>query len=889
MAPTNNPLILTANSRLARWLMLDYDRQQKHKKAWETPKILPLSAWLEQVWLETWPDKYLLSKIQSESLWEKFITADPNSTKLSLLHRKSASSQAYQAYTLVQQYKLPTSKKEYQDTLETFSFFQWMYRYEQKLLQWNALDAVNLMDFVSKSIDLKKIILPPSIELKGFATKTPQLQILLDAMERNEVKIQLELPERIDFSDEVSCKAKSAHTCVQKYDDKNHEAITCARWIRKWNQPGKRFGIIVPELENYRSLLQRELAAELCPASVFPENKTELPFNVSQGTPLNQTTPINLIFQILETQTSEIPAALFYSIIRSSAFHSEKSAAIEFEQTSRKQRLVSINLNQLSTQIKIKQSPGLNNFIRAWGTWVSIKKSDLPSKWAEKIFSLLREMDWPVKNNELTLKPETLSKKENLIFDAWKNCLDQLASLNHITGKIHRLTAVNKLLSITQNYLFPEKYRDHLIQVVELSECRGMKFDHTWVMGCHSESLPPSPEPNSLIPSTFRRHLPRSNAKWELKNSEEHLADILESSDDIVFSFPSQEKDNIQEPSPLLKYFPQEKSFVLPSARYKDQICNAIKPEPFEEEFKIPFSNNEKERFKIGKNSGGTNLLKLQADCPFQAFSRYRLHAQTNEIPEVDFDPLVRGNMIHLILEIFWRKFQTRTRLESLYQANQLEVEVKKCVEEATVKITRDLPEQPKFLEMEISRNIFLVLEWLIKFELNRDDFTVLKQEKSDTTKISELTLNLKIDRIDETADKKHVLIDYKTGDAKPKDWLRERIISPQLPLYSTLFSPSVVAFGQIKKGQMGLKGVKDPSTHFPGFIATSYSKETGSSEWEKLLDFWKNKIDQLANEFLSGQAVIDPSLKQETCKNCDLDGLCRIRERDFNSEGEEW
>ena len=119
-------LTLTVNARLARWLLLEQDEQKRNsgEKAWETPHILPLSAWLKRTWLETWPEKYLLSKIQSESLWEKIINSDPNATKLGLLHRKAAASQAYQAYTLVHEFKLSTLKSDYQETLETISFFQ---------------------------------------------------------------------------------------------------------------------------------------------------------------------------------------------------------------------------------------------------------------------------------------------------------------------------------------------------------------------------------------------------------------------------------------------------------------------------------------------------------------------------------------------------------------------------------------------------------------------------------------------------------------------------------------------------------------------------------------------------------------------------------------------
>jgi ATP-dependent helicase/nuclease subunit B len=879
-----NPLILTASNRLARWLMLDYDDRQKQNIVWETSQIIPLSSWLKQVWLDTWPEKHLFSKLQSETFWEKIINNESNSTKLSLLHRKAAASQAYQAYKLVHEYRLPTTRSDYQETLETISFHRWMNIYQNQLLQWNALDAVEIIDQVSKLIDAGRIKLPHNITFEGFEIKPPQLQRLLDAMERNGVKTKIDFSERLDFSDKTSLNQENTHATVQKFDDKNQEAITCARWIRKHSQPGKRFGVIVPELENYRSLLQREFAAELSPASIFPGNKSELPFNVSQGSPLNQTTPINLIFQILETPTCNIPAEIFYSIIRTPIFHSDKSAALTMEKTLRNKRLLIIDLNKIETQFNFENSSELYKFIAAWKNWALIKQFDLPSHWSTKIYLLLQEMSWPEKSEE------KITQKDNQVFESWKNCLDQLASLNHIVGKINRLAAVNKLFNIAQNFLFPEKNRDHLIQVIQLSESPGMKFDHTWVMGCHSENLPPSPEPNSLIPTIFRKKfdLPRSNAKWELGNSEQHLAAVLNSSSDIVFSYPSQEKDNIQEPSPLIKYFSQENSFVLPSSRYKDQICNTTKLERFEEEPVLPFTDSEKYRFKEGKKSGGASLLKHQSDCPFRAFVQFRLHAHKSEIPETDFDPLVRGNLIHLILELFWKKIQTREQLEKLYQSNQLEIEVRKCVEEATNLTCRSLPDQPEFLKMEKNRNQSLALEWLINFELARNDFTVLKPEKSETAKINGLTLNLKIDRIDETPDKKYVLIDYKSGEAKPGDWLKERIIAPQLPLYSTLLSPSVVAFGKIKKGQIEFKGVKDSSIDFSGFKATNYTKETNVSEWSDLLDLWKNKIELLANEFLLGRAVIEPALNQETCKNCDLDSLCRIRERDFKNEKEE-
>ena len=68
------------------------------------------------------------------------------------------------------------------------------------------------------------------------------------------------------------------------------------------------------------------------------------------------------------------------------------------------------------------------------------------------------------------------------------------------------------------------------------------------------------------------------------------------------------------------------------------------------------------------------------------------------------------------------------------------------------------------------------------------------------------LSLSLRIDRIDQTADKKQILIDYKTGDANPREWFTERLLSPQLPLYSNLISPMGVYYAQLKREKWELR-----------------------------------------------------------------------------------
>jgi len=873
-----SPLVLTAHSRLAGWLMLEHNEQQKNKKVWKTPQILPLSAWLKDVWQETWPEKHLLSKIQSNFLWEKIINEDRQVKNLSVLHKKAIAAQAQKAYTLINEHKIPLVKKYFQETLETLSFYEWAKCFESFIEQWGAIDNSQLLDYVSQSIDKGEIELPYKIYFKGFDKKYPQIQNLLDSMERNGT--QTEVPD-LFLPDSEELKT---HVTVQKYTDKTQEAITCARWIRKNYKPGKRIGVIAPNLKDYRSILQRELAAELCPSSIFPENNKELPFNISLGSSLNQITPINLILDLLSITSCCISAGTFYSIIKYPVFNLENEATISIETELRKQRKFTININDFPLQLDTKNAPQLCNLIDALKVWVLDSNKYFPNKWAEKISFFLKGVNWPEKEEKLT-------DKENDIFESWKNCLDHLASLNSILGPINRIEALKKLSSIAEKCFFPEKNQDHLIQVIQINEALGMKFDHSWVMGCHFEALPPPSDPNTFIPSEFRKshQIPNANAKWELENCEQQLKKISTSSKDIILSYPLQDEGNSLEPSSLINIFKQANSFILPSSRIKDQIKDSFSLELIDEKPQLLLTEDERIRFDRGQMKGGSNLLKNQADCPFQAFTRFRLNAISQEIPDTDFDPMIRGNLVHRILELFWRKVKTREQLAHLYETGQLEKQLENFVKQAMKKYSMGLPDQKEFLKLEESRNIKLVMEWLVHFEMERENFTVLEPEKEETVNFDGLSLTLRLDRIDETKDKKKVLIDYKTGEANPSDWVKERILSPQLPLYANLISPTAVYFAQTKKGEMGLKGIKEsienienPSIQFVGFNKPAKILDLlKEPTWKNLLDFWKKQVNILATEFLTGCIKIDPAHKQNTCRNCDINPVCRVWERE--------
>jgi hypothetical protein len=46
--------------------------------------------------------------------------------------------------------------------------------------------------------------------------------------------------------------------------------------------------------------------------------------------------------------------------------------------------------------------------------------------------------------------------------------------------------------------------------------------------------------------------------------------------------------------------------------------------------------------------------------------------------------------------------------------------------------------------------------------------------------------------------------------------------------------------------------------------------------------------LERLAGEFASGHAAVDPKQRPQTCRECDLQPLCRVHERDEQPPGED-
>jgi probable DNA repair protein len=412
-------------------------------------------------------------------------------------------------------------------------------------------------------------------------------------------------------------------------------------------------------------------------------------------------------------------------------------------------------------------------------------------------------------------------------------------------------------------------------------EASGLRFDHLWVLGLHSDNWPPPAQPNPFIPGSLQQQaqLPHSSPQRELEVARTVTQRLLETADDIVFSYPGMIDGEATLSSPLLDKAGIKAVESLPCWQAPGwQSMIAQSGEPVTEPLSMPGS------LTGATARGGSSILKNQALCPFRAFARNRLGAESLETPVDGISAMLHGSLVHRVLENFWRETGDQQALLVLNE-EQLLARIRSHVDHVLDE-ERGLMFRPAFRDVEANRLCRQVGEQL-ELEKTREPFEVAAFEKEIVAEIEGLPIRLIIDRVDRLPDGGQAIIDYKTGRVDPKKWFGERPEDPQLPLYaiSAETTPAAVVFSVVRDDGCLYKGVVRYDGIFPNLPpkmtkTSEYLVEAGANLPQTILN-WRQVLHRLMADFLAGEATIDPKDGNSTCKNsfCELQPLCRIGE----------
>ena len=499
-----------------------------------------------------------------------------------------------------------------------------------------------------------------------------------------------------------------------------------------------------------------------------------------------------------------------------------------------------------------------------------LQRARYPSQWIGCIREILSLWGWP--------GSQALDSLEHQQLDLWNQTLDEFRMFDAVCGSIDFTEALQLLRDCCHHQISQPQTADSPVQVLGVLEAAGLRFEHLWVCGMQAVSWPESPRPNPFIPVSLQTSLqmPHATTEREWAFSEALLAQYTRSCAVLHASYCRQ-IDGVQDmPSALLKDFTLQPipESPLVSAKWSNSFMEGGL-ETLSDDHGPPLDTA-----KISTIKGGSGLIEDQSQCPFRAFARRRLLIEPLPAFKVALSSAERGALLHDALYALWGEIEDFSSLVALQDKEEEEV-IARSIEAAldTVSFRRRSRLGASYWHLESRRMATVLHEWLA-VERQRSEFFVVEREQDVTLELGQLPIRLRVDRVDQLPDGSRVIIDYKSGDGKIKDWLGTRPARPQLLLYAVAEpdTAGALAFARVRTRQCGYAGLGQVAAA-PG-ISTDIPRVTRPGmdveNWTVLNECWRDNLERLAQEFIDGAAAVDP-LSPSSCTWCGLQPLCRV------------
>jgi exodeoxyribonuclease-5 len=673
--------------------------------------------------------------------------------------------------------------------------------------------------------------------------------------------------------------------------DAECRAVVAWAQARLAENPAGRLGIVAPDLAGVRDRLEFLLDDALHPALIRPDAaEAARCFNFSLGRALADLPLIRVALDLLalgsgraKVEQSRLSALLLAG--GWSAADAEADGRARLDAALRRDLPYFTTLPallRLAERLAEGGQPLCPQTVAALDAFVTAasqaSRKLLPGQWAGVFRACLKAAGWP--------GDRPLSSHEFQAHRAFGEVLDGLGRLDVLLGPLAFADAVRRLSQLCRQRLFqPETRGRPAIQVLGVLESAGLEFDALWVIGMNDDLWPPPPRPSPLLPAELQRSAgsAHASAEVELDFAQRVHARLSQSAPVVTFSWAQADGNRVLRPSPLIAGMPpaaESPAEVATLARaMADEAPAAL--DLLDDALAPPVAEGE-------KVSGGSWLLRAQAICPAWAYYQFRLGGEAMEQAVEGLDPAARGTLVHEALEAFWTATPSSDALAALGEAARNEAiaaAVAKALQSFELDRRTSLP--ARFRELEAARLARLLDLWLAVEARRGQGFAVIACEQPAEVEIEGIKVRMVVDRIDQLADGRQVIIDYKTGAAiDTKNWADQRITEPQLPIYAALVNDEVAAvvFAKVLLDKPGFAGVADEKDILPGVQGIGDDKQkifdpAEFPDWIAVITHWRERLHAVASEVKQGRAGV-VFADEKGLQYCEVLPLLRLPER---------
>lgn len=870
---TQDTLILTPNRRLAAHHLKQYQQYQvtQGKLCWHSLDILPFNSWLIRTWKEYTNKEIsaaslLLSANQELVIWEDIIS---QSEQNHLLQVSETAEIAKSAWGILKQWQVPLNHPSLQLTEDSHVFLTWAKQFQKYCKKNHWLDQYSVADLITESIRENKIPAPIHIIMLGFTEISPQNQTLLNCCK--------EFGTQIIYYQQ---KRSNNHISRISLNDKENEIRTMARWSKQLlsslrSRESVRgddlsIGCIIPNLEDHRPMVSRIFSEVFTEEGFYTENPLSLPFNISAGRSLASYPIIHTALLLLGLHSKALPVDTLSNLLHSPFLGDAEKEAMrraDFANQLQNDNLTRISISDLlnkknKPELLAKRLKKYLDKFPAANTKLKI------SEWVNIFTEILNIVGWPGERS--------VNSEEYQSIQRWMELFSEFSALEHILPAITYHSALHFLKRLTASTVFQPQSPDAPIQILGMFEAAEIPFDYIWVMGMDDTTWPPTPKPNPFIPQQLQKMLqmPHATAERELSFCHKMTEQLKNCADTVIFSYALHNDDTEVRPSALLNSI---------SEMNADNVLLAKDTQPtlLSYHHKEIISSNDDVAPPIHSSNaiqGGVKIFELQAACPFKAFAELRLYAKPIDPATLGLRAFDRGNIVHKALEFIWAELKTSSGLHAKSH-DELRELIHDKLEQAIHLVTGEEAIHVNYLMLEIQRLSKIIWNWL-DIEKQRPAFSIYAQEQQYEITIANMSISLRIDRIDELENNEKLIIDYKTGKNNSiNEWFGERPDSPQLPLYCLLDPEHTdgIAFATLHPEKIGFTGISKENLSIPSVKSLAESKNSDANSWIEQIAKWHEVLEKLGNDFREGKAEVDPKEELLTCEHCNLKPFCRI------------
>jgi len=899
-------VVLCATARLAVDLRRAHGEAQMRAGAttWRALQSATLAQWLDHLTSAALlrgeiPAAYLpgrfLTRAQAHGLWAQAVARDVSAQAgvAQLFDRDGLALAAAEAESLGQTWRI-----EVPDALQTEEYRAFL-RWREGVAQacqagdWRTADEAMRwrIDCIARGLGG----LPAQIGIAGFTAPDPWLSRLLAVLEERGVALY-----QVDFGYAGAARV-SAGACA----DAAAECLAAAAWARDFlDRNGQaRVRIAAADLPARRHVLARALDDALHADAVGAGwAALERDYAFTTETPLADEALVNVGLRLLHllVHAQRVALADFGALLCGpgwSADVDEGDARAQLDAELRRALPPEVSLERLQRSVARQAArlvdaqaapqllAHLTGLLVASRDYAQARRQ-LPGVWGAQFAQTLGALGWPGQRE--------LLPAEHAACDAWREILTGLAQLDAIIGPVDAGDALRQAQRQCREQSFSApRQRPARVEICSLADAVAGPVDGVWLMGMNEGLWPPAPRPNPLLPAELQRRAGVPAARADSLTAQARAMQALwcASAGEVIFSWAAQEGEKALHASPLLADHVPD--YVPLGARcpLTPPAAPAFAAAPLQriDDARAPAVADDE------RIHGGTALLQAQALCPAWGFYRYRLGAAVLPAPTFGLDAKVRGDLLHRVMEAFWRGRSQADLLQMSEPARA--VEIQRAVGAALAAFQQHAiePLPPRLAQLEAARLQCLLERWLA-IEAQRAPFRVVACEERHELMIAGLPVRVVVDRIDALDDGRLIVIDYKSGkNAKADSWSQPRMREPQLPVYAALALPdqpvAAVALARVVIDAAGFSGIAEEAGLLPDVQPLDAQRRRYASadfpDWAAVRRRWAVQLTELAGEIRDGCAAVVFE-KDTDLDYCEVKPLLRIAEREAQWAGEQ-